>query len=338
MRFLFWPVLFLVLIWGICKFLIVRRTPSESHQKMIDLYSRMGGWPLDFISMILRRKKVFFAHHLIEGDQFKFNGDKMSMKSLRENGYIFSKDAFSNEEIKELINFSSDLMGTPRAMDGDINNYQECKFDNSRMVATRFDFDSNELIKSPIIQNFISSPRLISFLQEYLGGVPILTNLNMWWSVPIKGEPDYEAAQEWHFDMDRPKWLKCFIYLTDVSEENGPHQFISGSHLSKGIPLSLRKLGYVRLDNNLVRSVFPPELFISFFGNAGTMIIEDTKGLHRGKAPTIGSRLILAIEFSTTLFGASYKTISIPEIQTPQFKRMIDMNPKIYQMLEKRLD
>ena len=37
---------------------------------------------------------------------------------------------------------------------------------------------------------------------------------------------DEHAAQMFHFDMDRPKWLKFFIYINDVNEKNGPHFFI----------------------------------------------------------------------------------------------------------------
>lgn len=329
-----------MLLWGIffgvCKFLITRHTPPGSHQKMINLYSHIGGWPLEFISMILRRKKVVIGSYEIKNDYLRFDIDESKMKSLRQDGFIVNLDTFSKDELNNIVNYSRGLMGIPRAMDGDLSNHKKCKFDPEKKVSTRFDFEANDLINSSVIQNLISSPKLIFFLQEYLGGLPILTNINMWLSVPVNMEPDYEAAQEWHFDMDRPKWLKCFIYLTDVLEENGPHQFIKGSHAPFGIPLGLRKLGYVRLDDALVRNFYTDNLFISFTGNAGTMIVEDTNGLHRGRAPIDGSRLILAVEFSTTLFGASYKKIATPKMFTAQFKNMFDKNPKIYQILESK--
>ena len=37
----------------------------------------------------------------------------------------------------------------------------------------------------------------------------------MWW-LPLYGRaPSFAAAQQFHFDMDRWKWLNWFLYLTD---------------------------------------------------------------------------------------------------------------------------
>ena len=46
----------------------------------------------------------------------------------------------------------------------------------------------------------------------------------------LSKKADSEAAQMFHFDLDRIKWLKFFIYLTDVKINSGPHVYVSGTH------------------------------------------------------------------------------------------------------------
>lgn len=334
MRVLYWPITIAILVYGIYKFLTTRHTPNNAHQKMIDVFSRVGGLPLEILSIVLGKKKILFKSALIEGDLMNLRLDLSSLESLRKDGYITIQNALNREKISNLMEFSRTNVGLPRMMDGGYGSYSECKYDQGQAIAARFDFGGNDLVRCSTIQDLISSPKLISFVQNYLGCMPVLTNINMWWSAPVKAAPDYEAAQEWHFDMDRPKWLKCFIYITDVTRENGPHQFIKGTHRPSGIPISLRRFGYVRLSNELILDSFSASDIISFEEKGGTMIIEDTKGLHRGLVPASGERLILAIEFSSTLFGATYKKIKLPEIRTSQFNTMLQSNSKIFEIFE----
>ena len=63
-----------------------------------------------------------------------------------------------------------------------------------------------------------------------------------------------EAAQLFHFDMDRIRFLKVFIYLTDVGTENGPHVYVRGSHRSKP-PAFFRDR---RFSDAEVKRAFPP--------------------------------------------------------------------------------
>ena len=54
----------------------------------------------------------------------------------------------------------------------------------------------------------------------------------MWWSSKSNFN-DPKSAQEFHFDLDSIKWLKFFIYLTDVEANTGPHIYVKGTHNSK---------------------------------------------------------------------------------------------------------
>ena len=130
--------------------------------------------------------------------------------------------------------------------------------------------------------------------------------------------------------MDRFKWLKVFIYITDVGPDNGPHSYVRGSHRTGAIPSDILRRGYVRLTDEEVSTVYPKDDILVFDAPRGTIIIEDTRGLHKGVHVREGARLILQLQFSNTLFGANYPAARINRIISPNMKRMIKFAPDIY--------
>ena len=154
--------------------------------------------------------------------------------------------------------------------------------------------------------------------------------LGMWWHTPFSDRPDSEAAQYFHFDMDRPKWLKFFIYLTDVETTSGPHTFIAGSHKTESIPSSLLSKGYARLTDEEVKNAFDEKDIIEFAAPRGTIIAEDTRGLHKGKHVQKGDRLILQLQFSNSLFGGYYPKAKMDNVLCQNLKNSIEKFPKLY--------
>ncbi len=151
----------------------------------------------------------------------------------------------------------------------------------------------------------------------------------MWWHTSYSKVPDKDAAQFWHFDMDRIKWLKFFIYLTDVETTNGPHSFVEGSHRSGGIPTALLKKGYARLEDSEINANYSPDRVIEFAAPRGTVIAEDTRGLHKGKHVEHGDRLVLQLQFSNSLFGGNYPPARMRVVE-PKLKAMQTQFPRIY--------
>ena len=55
-------------------------------------------------------------------------------------------------------------------------------------------------------------------------------------------------AQLYHFDLDRPKWLKFFIYLNDVENlDHGPHSYIKNTHKVFAKPYKILIKRYQRI-------------------------------------------------------------------------------------------
>ncbi|MEI6399325.1 MAG: phytanoyl-CoA dioxygenase, partial [Pseudomonadota bacterium] len=142
--------------------------------------------------------------------------------------------------------------------------------------------------------------------------------------------PDKTAAQYFHFDMDRIKWLKFFIYITDVGPDNGPHSFIAKSHRSGGIPGELLQGFYKRLTDEEVFTHYGPKSRIEFTGVKGTIIAEDTRGLHKGKHVQSGDRLVFQLQYSNSLFGGEYSPVKLESTKSKIFAEKLRLWPRLY--------
>jgi ectoine hydroxylase-related dioxygenase (phytanoyl-CoA dioxygenase family) len=160
----------------------------------------------------------------------------------------------------------------------------------------------------------------------------VLDTVNMWWTTAFGTRPDSSAAQLWHFDMDRLRWIKFFVYLTDVTLESGPHCFVAGSHRTGGIPQDLRDLGYARITDDVVDRHYPREAIKEFVAPRGSILAEDTRGLHKGKPAIKGDRLMLEFEFSNSLFGGNpVHAARLTEFRDAQFERFVGEHRRLLQ-------
>jgi ectoine hydroxylase-related dioxygenase (phytanoyl-CoA dioxygenase family) len=166
--------------------------------------------------------------------------------------------------------------------------------------------------------------------QDYLGSRPVLDVLTMWWHTSFSHQPDSGAGQFFHFDLDRPKWLKFFIYLTDVKPENGPHAFVAGSHRTGALPERLLSKGYSRLSDQEVGAVFAAPDVLELTAPRGSIIAEDTRGLHKGKHVLSGDRLVLQLQFSNSLYGGSYPPSQMDGVISEELTSRIGMYPRLY--------
>ena len=102
----------------------------------------------------------------------------------------------------------------------------------------------------------------------------------------------------WHRDSLVHAQIKAIVYLTETTADNGPFQYIRGSHRNYATLWAAGKLDQSyrqdRYDTADYISVFDedPNL-LEFAGPAGTVILTDTSGIHRGKPLVEGERCAL---------------------------------------------
>ena len=108
----------------------------------------------------------------------------------------------------------------------------------------------------------------------------------------MPGHERPEQAENLHRDNDVIRFLKYFIYLTEVTEESGPHIFVESSHtVSKGLDIRLYQ-------DNEVETLFNKDKFRKFIGKKGLSFMEDTYGFHKGQPAKTQKRLLLQIRYS----------------------------------------
>lgn len=189
----------------------------------------------------------------------------------------------------------------------------------------RFDFLPAVSLTSSAAQDVCADPSVLSVAGHYLGCEPVLDSVAMWWSRPQAGSVTLrsEAAQMFHVDMDRLKFLKFFVYLTDVESDTGPHCFIEGSHRRK--PRGALREG--RWDDAELAALYPPSAFKEFTGPKGTILAVDTRGFHKGKEVLRAERLLFQMEFSISMFGQMYPPLPVTRASTAM-KRLAAEHPR----------
>lgn len=161
---------------------------------------------------------------------------------------------------------------------------------------------------------------------------PVQDMFTMWWSTPHTdgdGEANArsQAAQLYHYDMDRLAFLKVFFYLTDVTPDTGPHCMIRGSHRSKPGPLWKDS----RQADATVHAHYGPEDRMELTGPKGSILIVDTRAFHKGKPLVSGERLVFQLEFASDLFGCPYDTLTLPPDAAEAHKALVRERRRTYE-------
>jgi hypothetical protein len=281
---------------------------SKSNILLINSFCVSSGYSNDFLSYLISlfsTKKKIDLSKFDDNLKIKDNIEDI-IKSLNNNGYYVFNNFLPSLIINDLVNFALSNSCEIRNTDESVSlGSAECLYSSNKKYSTIYDFKKIDLLNLNSVQNIISYPLFIEIARKYFNTEPYLDGLSMWWTTNYKKSPDKASAQYFHFDMDTIRWLKFFIYLTDVDENSGPHVYISGTHKSGSIPKHILNKGYQRLDDNLIFENFDPNTVKTFFGKKGTIIVEDTRGLHKGLNVKSNDRLLLQLQFSNSLFGSS---------------------------------
>lgn len=114
----------------------------------------------------------------------------------------------------------------------------------------------------------------------------------------IRHTPDnLGSGSGWHRDSPFTHQFKFIIYLNDVTETNGPFQYVPGTHRKEVISRTSAQLdctmSQCRFSDGDIAGLIDAGVVpqpISVLGRAGTLLVANVKGLHRGKPLQQGER------------------------------------------------
>ena len=135
-----------------------------------------------------------------------------------------------------------------------------------------------------IVNDIAYNKTLINVAANYFKTNPIVQSSQIWWTFNLsdkKGNSINPPGNEfgYHYDVDDFKFLKLFVYLSNVDEKSGPHYFI-------------KKEGKKNFNEYVSRRISDDEAIeryndriILLTGKKGTSFIEDTSNYHKGSNP-----------------------------------------------------
>lgn len=168
------------------------------------------------------------------------------------------------------------------------------------------------------VDSFITEKQK-NFITDFNNNAKYLTD-NVYFTLAgeISSDPEnLGSGGGWHRDSPFTNQFKTIIYLTDVCENNGPFQYIRGSHKRSGYKLInkvLEEYNYGKnrfSDKEILSTVNNIDGFkvSTITGKAGDLILVNTRGLHRGAPLTEGIRkAVTTYSFRNKIPNKFYKT------------------------------
>ncbi|MGD1862385.1 MAG: phytanoyl-CoA dioxygenase family protein [Leptolyngbyaceae cyanobacterium] len=289
---------------GFVIFTLTGNTPTLSFISFRKLYCITRGQLNKGLRFVFRRlyNRAYTYPVATEGVLFKrglaSEEYNLALNGLRKNGYYKFRKKLDPDLVKRLREFSKNSAAIVHG--GQARIVEKVNFTNP--AGPKYEIDPKEFYKSAALAELALDSNLYELASAYLQTAAILDLIAMWWLLPYASTASTEAAQLFHFDMDRISFLKFFVYLTDVGPKNGPHTYVRGSHVYKPRHLFQDR----RFNDFEIEKSYGADKIDAITGSSGTIIAADTSGFHKGGVVDLDSRLILQVEFASSLFGQNY--------------------------------
>lgn len=305
-KLIFYPFSF---SFGYLSFLFSKKTMPQAYASLRFYFVLTNGKSNNIasklISSLIPKYKVFQSSGIL-GNLSESDVDTI-VSEIRNKGYYVFDKKLDATTVGSLTEFATTTKVSYLDVSQKHIRYSKEKvlFNENDVISPRYQFQNDQLFSNETVKDIVFDGNLLAIANSYLKTKPIVDIVTMWWSLPFDSKAEVKAAQRYHFDMDRFKFIKFFFYLNDVTSDNGPHCYIRNSH--KRIPRKI--LTDRRLLDSEINEFYPPEDVLELTGSRGSIIAVDTRGLHKGKPLIKGKRLLFQIQFSNSLFGAPYTKV-----------------------------
>lgn len=267
-------------------------------------------------------KKKKDSDGIINFSNLKSNDKKIlsCVKTLKSDGYYKFEDLIQKDKLIQIKRkFDNLIKNNLKLFFYDIHpSIKDIPEKNEINSSNIHNFTNYIMLKNPV-QYFPEIIELINddlskILFNYFGVIPSLTHVNLKRS--FKNELPPMGTNFYHRDENGVNFLKAFIYLNDVNENNGPFVYIQKSHQNISIK-DFYKYSYTEQE---IEKKNTKDFKILATAKFGDIIFANTRGLHRGNKVTEGVRDMITLHFCLhyEYFKESSKLILPPNYIIPK--------------------
>ncbi len=280
----------------------------------VNIRSKMAFIEKKIINLIFYSNKKFFIS--------KINKNNCHFNQLNKEGVTspFTIDSVNKNKRNFLEYFKNQKIFNDKNPD---NKFYLDEKDDSLKVGF---FEDEVTANCPYIFDVVNDPYLVETLSTFFGCPYKLDYMSAWWSFKNSSSLPSEKTQYFHRDLDNFNFAKLFLYLTDVDDFSGAHQYIKFSHKKK----IEKKISTKVVDYSIVKENIDDNDICTFQGKAGSLVLENTFGLHRAKVPKNKDRLMIVMAFSLvkTPYSPPNPYLKVEEVKTEisNYNKFINKN------------
>lgn len=243
--------------------------------------------------ILTKSPKIYTAIHSLNFElKHKQNFSKLEDKEkelllkVQKNGYTVIPDFFDDETCKKCI-VDIDWM-----------------FENKKEFVHKTDYEDYRIFGAEDLSENIkkfANHELLTKLANAYNAVPTSCGFTLAGKISVTGH-EYGSGGTWHRDSYF-RQFKSLLYLTDVSEENGPFQIIHGSHKSNQVSADTKTGNLDSMQSSFNQDTVEkilqdnPERLKTLTAKAGTVVLVDSSAIHRGLPLKNGVRYALTNYF-----------------------------------------
>ncbi len=316
-----------------------RRVDGDG-EALVDAFLKSGGeWLTEASARVAQTQPTYdFQHANDVLGLWKEEGSfDQALAQLTRDGYAILDVRVPDETVAELSNYFAAAPCTLTSDSGSsLNAGETVQVNFEAPLAEKYAVTTNAVLQNATVRALLLDRGLLEIAQAYCGSAPIIDIVTAWYSFP-SAHASHEAAQLYHFDLDRVRWLKAFLLLTDQDDETGAHMYVPGTQADHGISKELLARGYARLEDPEVDRFHPRSSWKTMDGVSGVVLLEDTRGLHKGMRLIRDHRLMLQFEYAQSLFGhpAGLETVHLDQPDDPYWNQMQDEYPRLFDALRR---
>jgi hypothetical protein len=205
---------------------------------------------------------------------------------LRRDGIVRCRSYLSHRQMLEAVQY---LVARP-TYDAHVKVYSDQTGRPVEQTLGRADVachDMADVLNAPHLLWFALSHA--DFARQYLRAEPVLYSVNAFWT--CAGNKDARGdIQAFHRDNDDDRFVALFVYGSDVTKPRyGAHCYLKGTH--------------IRGDDGQFAPSAGEDMVL---GGPGQAFIVDPQGLHMGRKPEEGQRLLIWFRFGISDPPRSY--------------------------------